>query len=270
MQCWGKIIGALIGLISGTGFFGILIGIFVGSIFDKSYYIRHSDFLSTQSQRQNIFFSTTFQVMGHLTKSKGRVTEADIYVANSLMESMQLYGHARISAQQAFREGKKANFMLRETIRVLRSNCCNSIDLIRMFLEIQLQAAFSDGLLHPNERTILYVIAEELGFSRVQFDQFISMMEGVRQFDERQEQHKSFENQYNRSPTLADAYKVLGLQSHDTFITVKRAYRKLMNQHHPDKLVAKGLPKEMIEMAKQKVQEIQSAYDFIKKERKFK
>lgn len=45
-------------------------------------------------------------------------------------------------------------------------------DLIRMFLEIQIQAAFADGSLHPNERAVLYVIAEELGISRAQFDQF--------------------------------------------------------------------------------------------------
>ena len=48
-----------------------------------------------------------------------------------------------------------------------------------MFLEIQIQAAFADGSLHPNERAVLYVIAEELGISRAQFDQFLRMMRAV-------------------------------------------------------------------------------------------
>jgi DnaJ-domain-containing protein 1 len=51
-----------------------------------------------------------------------------------------------------------------------------------MFLEIQIQAAFADGSLHPNERAVLYVIAEELGISRAQFDQFLRMMQGGAQF----------------------------------------------------------------------------------------
>ncbi len=67
---------------------------------------------------------------------------------------------------------------------------------------------------------------------------------------------------------LNDAYKVLGISNNAESKEIKRAYRKLMNEHHPDKLVAKGLPPEMMEVAKQKAQEIQSAYDVIKKKRK--
>lgn len=90
--------------------------------------------------------------MGHLTKSKGRVTEADIHVANVLMDRMNLHGASRTAAQQAFRDGKADNYPLREKMRQLRSVCFGRFDLIRMFLEIQLQAAFADGELHPNER----------------------------------------------------------------------------------------------------------------------
>ncbi|VEA42459.1 DnaJ-like protein [Salmonella enterica subsp. enterica] len=67
-------------------------------------------------------------------------------------------------------------------MRQFRSVCFGRFDLIRMFLEIQIQAAFADGSLHPNEREVLYVIAEELGISRVQFDQFLRMMQGGAQF----------------------------------------------------------------------------------------
>lgn len=278
MQYWGKLIGLVLGLMSGTGFWGVVLGLLIGHMIDKSRQVRSSGYFSNQAQRQALFFSTTFQVMGHLTKSKGRVTEADIHVASALMERMQLHGAARTAAQQAFREGKQADFPLREKLRELRSICFGRVNLIRMFLEIQLQAAFADGSLHPNERAVLYVIAEELGFSRIQFDQFLSMMEGGRQFGGGYQQQGQYQQQggygggYQRQsgPTLADACKVLGVKPNDDATTIKRAYRKLMSEHHPDKLVAKGLPPEMMEMAKQKAQEIQAAYDLIKKEKGFK
>ncbi|MDN5985919.1 MAG: co-chaperone DjlA [Hafniaceae bacterium] len=277
MQYWGKLIGLVLGLMSGTGFWGVVLGLLIGHMIDKSRQVRSSGYFSNQAQRQALFFSTTFQVMGHLTKSKGRVTEADIHVASALMERMQLHGAARTAAQQAFREGKQADFPLRDKLRELRSICFGRVDLIRMFLEIQLQAAFADGSLHPNERAVLYVIAEELGFSRIQFDQFLSMMEGGRQFGGGYQQQGEYQQQggfggYQRQsgPTLADACKVLGVKPNDDATTIKRAYRKLMSEHHPDKLVAKGLPPEMMEMAKQKAQEIQAAYDLIKKEKGFK
>ncbi|MDN6071374.1 MAG: co-chaperone DjlA [Enterobacterales bacterium] len=277
MQYWGKLIGLVLGLMSGTGFWGVVLGLLIGHMIDKSRQVRSSGYFSNQAQRQALFFSTTFQVMGHLTKSKGRVTEVDIHVASALMERMQLHGAARTAAQQAFREGKQADFPLRDKLRELRSICFGRVDLIRMFLEIQLQAAFADGSLHPNERAVLYVIAEELGFSRIQFDQFLSMMEGGRQFGGGYQQQGEYQQQggfggYQRQsgPTLADACKVLGVKPNDDATTIKRAYRKLMSEHHPDKLVAKGLPPEMMEMAKQKAQEIQAAYDLIKKEKGFK
>lgn len=78
---------------------------------------------------------------------------------------------------------------------------------------------------------------------------------------------------FQQAPTrdqLADAYNVLGVDESASAQEVKRAYRKLMSEHHPDKLAAKGLPPEMMELAKQKAQELQAAYDLIRKEKGFK
>ncbi|MDC9604711.1 co-chaperone DjlA [Xenorhabdus griffiniae] len=265
MQYWGKLFGLIFGIASGAGFWGIVIGLVLGHILDK---IRMQKLGGTTKgpTRQALFFRSTFQVLGHLTKAKGRVTETDIQLATQLMDRMQLHGEARLSAQQAFREGKQSQFPLRKTMQQLRRACFGRSDLIRMFLEIQLQAAFADGELHPNERKVLFVIAEELGISRIQFEQFLAMMEGGRHFNG-QYRHQGREQQ---RATLEDACKVLGVNKQDDATTIKRAYRKLMSEHHPDKLVAKGLPPEMMELAKQKTQSIQSAYDLIKKERGFK
>ncbi|CNE71242.1 Dna-J like membrane chaperone protein [Yersinia nurmii] len=270
MQYWGKLLGLILGLMSGIGFWGVVLGLIVGHMVDKARTARRRGFFVDQQTRQSLFFRTTFQVMGHLAKAKGRVTEVDIQLASQLMDRMQLHGNARTAAQQAFREGKQSDFPLREKLRELRSVCFGRFDLIRMFLEIQLQAAFADGSLHPNERQVLYVIADELGISRSQFDQFLRMIEGGRQFGGQGGYSQGGYQQAPQGPTLADACKVLGVNPSDDAVAIKRAYRKLMSEHHPDKLVAKGLPPEMMEMAKQKAQEIQSAYDLIKREKGFK
>ncbi|HBZ15061.1 co-chaperone DjlA [Pantoea sp. NPDC088449] len=270
MRYWGKVIGLAIGIFSGAGFWGIVLGLIIGHMFDKVRSVKGQGYFANNQARQTLFFSTTFQVMGHLTKSKGRVTEADIQIASLFMDRMQLHGDARTAAQRAFREGKQSDYPLRSKLRELRSACFGRFDLIRMFLEIQIQAAFADGSLHPNERQVLYVIAEELGISRAQFDQFLRMMEGGQQFGGGGSYSGGAYQQSQRGPTLEDACSVLGVKSSDDGTTIKRAYRKLMSEHHPDKLVAKGLPPEMMEMAKQKAQEIQAAYDLIRKEKGFK
>ncbi|MFW0764342.1 co-chaperone DjlA [Trabulsiella odontotermitis] len=268
MQYWGKVIGVAIALMMGGGFWGVVLGFLVGHMFDQARARRLHGFANQQA-RQSLFFATTFEVMGHLTKSKGRVTEADIHIATQLMDRMNLHGESREAAQQAFRVGKADNYPLREKMRQLRSVCFGRFDLIRMFLEIQIQAAFADGNLHPNEREVLFVIADELGISRQQFEMFLRMMQGGAQFGggyQQQSQGGGWQ-QAQRGPTLEDACNVLGVKPTDDNATIKRAYRKLMAEHHPDKLVAKGLPPEMMEMAKQKAQEIQKAYELIKEQK---
>ncbi|MGQ7147341.1 hypothetical protein ACUOA8_52440, partial [Escherichia sp. SS-MK2] len=74
-------------------------------MFDKAR-SRKMAWFANQRERQALFFATTFEVMGHLTKSKGRVTEADIHIASQLMDRMNLHGASRTAAQNAFRVGK--------------------------------------------------------------------------------------------------------------------------------------------------------------------
>lgn len=277
----GKIIGVFLGWKVG-GFFGAIAGLILGSIADKKLYELgsvSSSFFKKKTTRQDLFMQTTFAVLGHLSKSKGRVTEEDIQLANQLMIQLKLDDAGRKLAQDAFRRGKESDFPIRQVIREFRIGCGQRADLLRMFLQVQVQAAFADSELHENEKEVLYVIAEELGLSRMQFEQMIAMEMAARAFTQggfyqqyqqgdyqggyQYQQQNSGGYQHASGPTLNDAYKVLGVTESDEQNTVKRAYRRLMNEHHPDKLVAKGLPPEMMEMAKEKTQQIQAAYDLI-------
>lgn len=109
----GKIIGVAVALIMGGGFWGVVLGLLIGHMFDKAR-SRKMAWFANQRERQALFFATTFEVMGHLTKSKGRVTEADIHIASQLMDRMNLHGASRTAAQNAFRVGKSDNYPLRE------------------------------------------------------------------------------------------------------------------------------------------------------------
>lgn len=281
MQVWGKILGAFFGFLLG-GPFGLLLGLFLGHKFDKARTkIYHGGGFGQfganragSAERQAEFFYAGFAVMGHMAKAKGRVTEEEIRVASAIMARMNLHGESRRQAQNAFREGKEEDFPLEETLAKVRVNCAGRADLLQFFLELQIQAAFADGSLHPSERQLLYVIARSLGFSERQLEQRLHMQEAAFRF-----QQGGFNQQYQQqgafrqAPTkdqLADAYESLGIKESASAQELKRAYRKQMNEHHPDKLAAKGLPPEMMELAKQKTQGLQAAYDLIRKEKGFK
>ncbi|MGL4827267.1 MAG: co-chaperone DjlA [Vibrionaceae bacterium] len=264
MSVWGKVLGACLGFLLG-GPLGLLLGLFFGHKLDK---VRQRLIFSTSGgaqAAQQLYFHATFSVMGHLAKAKGNVTEREIRLASDLMDKMGLYGEVRREAQNAFREGKEADFPLEQTLENVRRNCGLRIDLLQFFLEVQIQAAFADGSIHPAEEVILQKIGARLGFSPAQLAQRIAMQEAAFEFHRNQQfNHSSSANSGRR---LQGAYQLLGVAEDCDDATLKRAYRKLMNEHHPDKLAAKGLPASMMEMAKKKTQEIQEAYELIKKAR---
>ncbi|PSW00863.1 co-chaperone DjlA [Photobacterium lipolyticum] len=277
MQVWGKLLGAFFGFLLG-GPFGLLLGLFLGHKFDKARtnvyrgggFSGFGSHQANSAERQAEFFYAGFAVMGHMAKSKGRVTEDEIRVASAIMDRMGLHGESRRQAQNAFREGKDEGFLLDETLSNVRRNYAGRADLLQFFLELQIQAAFADGVLHPSERQLLHVIARSLGFSSQQLEQRLHMQEAAFRFQQGGfNQQYQQQGAYRQPPTrdqLADAYELLGVTDGASAQEVKRAYRKQMNEHHPDKLAAKGLPPEMREMAKQKAQELQAAYDLIRKE----
>lgn len=282
MQYIGKFLGFFLGYYYTRSFFGGLVGLFLGHLLDKKIYEMgsvQSSVFGKALTRQSLFMQTTFAVLGHIAKAKGRVTEDDIHLARTLMSRMKLDNAHQQLAQQAFNHGKNADFPLKQVLKEFREACGQRGDLLRFFVEVQMQAALQDGSIDQNEQRILYTIAESLGMSRMQFEQMMAMMAAAQRFRsgyyqqggyQQQGQYQDNQSYSPSAPSLDDAYKVLGVSASDEQNTVKRAYRKLMNEHHPDKLVAKGLPPEMMEVAKEKAQQIQAAYDLICKSKGWK
>ena len=267
----GKVLGFCFGFLLGN-IVGALFGLWIGHMFDKGMSREFTQrggfgglFNQGRSQFSNhmVFLHATYAVMGHIAKASGQVTTADIGAATTLMDRMGIQGEKRKEMQDAHREGRMAGFPLRETLRELREACFGRYDVLQMFLEIQLQAVFADGELHVKEQQILYTIADELRFERRSLDQLFSMWQAEQRF----RQHSQEQYQPNSEQQLSEAYKILGISRHAEMDEVKKAYRKLMAQHHPDKLMSKGVPKEALELAKEKTQDIQAAYELIRESR---
>lgn len=265
MRIWGKVLGTFFGFLLGN-IFGALLGLWIGHRFDRG--MGMSFRRAPTQQQQAVFFHATFAVMGHIAKASGQVTEQEIRVASNLMDRMRLSGEQRVRAQESFRQGKESGFPLRETLAEFRRASLGQRDILRFFLEVQLQAAFADGRVEADERAILQTIADELGFSQIELARILAMAEAQMNFFHRQQQ--GGQGQQRQAPTkdrLKDAYQLLGVSESDSDQEIKRAYRKEMSKHHPDKLAAKGLPPEMMEMAKEKTQEIQQAWEWIREAR---
>ena len=339
MNIWGKVIGTIFGAMFAK-IPGAVLGFIVGHLFDRGYSQDFNQmggfgrfFIDKDSvKNQAIFFHALFSVLGHLAKADGRVTEQEIQVATRLMDDMNLTGATRTEAQQAFREGKAADFPFQDILKEFHESCYGRRDILQIYLEILIQAAFADGRLVDKEQAILFDVARYLGFQKNELLYLISAFEAEMRFRQassrqrnaesssrgpgwrprsRAEQKKSREEKadsadwedfdeeayyrqqrekysrknyqqregwqgggrqqqghtYSYADKLKDAYRILGVAENADGKAIKKAYRKLMNEHHPDKLVSKGLPKQALEMAKRKTQDIQAAYELVKKEK---
>lgn len=118
-------------------------------------------------------------------------------------------------------------------------------------------AAYADGSMHPAEKDVLLKICQVLNISRHEFDHLCAMIGGMGRGAGRND----------GSPSLKQAYVILDVKESASSSEIKKAYRRLLSQHHPDKLVAKGLPEEMMKVAADRTHEIRKAYEVIKKEK---
>lgn len=260
---FGKLVGGVFGLLTG-GPFGLLIGAFTGHLFDQS---MGKFLLGSQAQGntasasvQQVFFRGTFRVMGRLAKADGRVSESEIAAATHIMDQMGLVGAQRQAAINHFTEGKAADFDLAPDLALLKKVISQRASLAQMFLEIQLSVAYADGSLSLAERRLFNQLCKQLGISAFQFEWIHGRVKAALS-------GQSARSGRSERQQLINAYAVLGVNTDASDDELKKTYRKLMSQHHPDKLVAKGLPEEMMKLAKEKTQEIQTAYDLIKKSR---
>jgi DnaJ like chaperone protein len=269
----GKVIGTILGYLAGR-LFGALLGFIAGHYFDKGL----ASLRATRTQEnvplaQHPFFATVFTAMGALAKADGRISEQEITGAERVMVELGLSGAARSEAIELFKQGTAADFELEPQISAFLQRSVFQPELKQVLLEYLVAFALADGELHAAEREILQRIAIYLGFNSAQFAHLLDMLQAQQRFHGQSGQSYGGQSQGGRysgraTDELGDAYRALGVTASASDSEVKTAYRRLMSQHHPDKLMAQGVPENMIKLATEKAQEIQAAYEIIEKSRR--
>lgn len=252
MSWWGTLIGGTLGFILG-GPLGALLGGALGSFSGGARSFNAGTGADNGvEQAQMAFFAATFSVMGHVAKADGRVSREEIRLANRVMDQFGLNAAQRDAAQNLFNEGKERGFPLDDVVDQLRAECGRAVNLLRMFVEVQFQAALADGGIDVQERRVLQRVAARLGLSAADFDAIERMVRSGASAGSAD------------APSYEQACETLGISADASEEEAKRAYRRLMSRHHPDKLAAKGLPEEMMRAATERTRQIKAAWEAVK------
>lgn len=251
----------------------------------------------------NEILELTFAFMGYVARGAGRINEDHIGKAQSYMDMMGLDSAGRARAAKCFEQGKSESFdpqpMINRLLRVSEGN----VSILSFFMEVQIQIALADGMLAPGESERLMLIGRLLGFSPEQIKTLINIRFSEMRFEQqfRQQYRQSSSSSSSSSSgygsqgsygggssyresgssyrersggyagssddDLTHAYEILGVSPNDSFEDIKKAHKRLMLKYHPDRLASQGLPPEMIKLYTQKAQDIQAAFDMIKKAR---
>jgi DnaJ like chaperone protein len=257
----GKVIGGLIGFAAGN-VPGAIFGVLIGHAFDRG--LRKAMQFGSPENIARIktnFFETTFLLSGYLAKVDGRVSKSEIDHTEQLIAQMGLGADQRQRAIDLFQQGSAADFAMEGVVTTFVQACGGQRHLKQTLLLFLISLAYADSGIETTERAALVRIAGAMGVSAIQLEQLLNMASAQGRF------HREGNEANSGGLGLDDAYRALGVDSTVSDKDLKRAYRKLMSENHPDKLIAKGVPEDMIKLATARSQDIQGAYEMIKKTR---
>ena len=250
----GKLIAGFFGFMLGSalnlGFFGLTFGLWLGHQFDEALrknLLIWTQFTQQQTQKNHLpkIFEHCFGLLGQIAKSDGHVSTKEIEVANAFMAQLNLTSESqRKAAQKAFNAGKKHSFPLQAVLMQIQIQCLMNPALKQKLIQAITAIKETDLPIHPNKANLIQQILQQLN---VTF--------------QHQRQHYT-QQAYQPSPSQSD-YTLLGVNHGVDKDTLKKAYRRLMHKHHPDRLTAQGASEAEIKGATAKTQDIKAAYERI-------
>jgi DnaJ like chaperone protein len=262
MKWLGKIVGGLIGLLLLRHPLGVVLGALAGHLFDNGTFA-----LRETPRRRRVaqsFFDLLFAFVGALAKADGRVSEREIAATEQLMQRLGLEAGQRREAILRFNEGKTPGFDVDRNILQLRAWCLGRRDHAYVLIDVVLDVVFADG--GSDERVqLLRRLCAALNVQEHEIAVLAAMKGHTWQVRDGASSRTA--PPPPRPQGGNDPYAVLGVTRDSDERSVKRAWRKLMSEHHPDKLG--DVPAALRERAEQRARDINTAYERIKSERGF-
>ena len=232
---WGKLIGGIIRLMRGD------------------------------NRTRDTFFRALFSTFAQISTVDGRVTKKEIAATKALMQRLLLTESERQQAILFFQQGREPGFDLNGTLQEFATHSKRRYELRVIFMELLLEATVSDGKLSVGEDAILERVRTVL---KIPVNVFIAMLRAREAEGQPQPDSRNQGQAVSKPQSLSQSYAALGLKDEASAQEVKKAYRKLVSQYHPDKLSSQDLPYEIMDMAKRRVYEINTAYSRIRLSRK--
>ncbi len=263
MRWWGKAAGGAAGF-AFLGPVGAVVGAIIGHGFDKGLAEeldhRPRPRVSAYPFREALL-EATFSIMGHLAMRDGRVSLAEKRAVSQIIGELDLKGIRERNAWQSFELGTAPDFSPDRQLGRLREICHGRRDLLRAFLDMQMRVALAEGGIGGTTRLALKSVCRKLGISPIEFAQteaLARLRAGAR---------KASAIARDDGP-LHQARQVLGIDAGADEAAIKRAYRRLMSRHHPDKLTSQGLSDAAMVQARQRTHEIRMAYETLMQSQK--
>lgn len=255
MSVWGKVIGGVAGFAMG-GPLGALLGAAVGHGVDKmrGEPVGEDGYAGMgpgagyqeydQQSRQMAFTVAVIALAAKLAKVDGRVTRDEISAFKSVFK---IPPEEIESVGKIFNEAKSDSTGFEPYADQIARIFSRDPAMLEELMGALLHIAHADGEYHPNEKDYLRRVAAIFGFGPAAFERL--------------------EATFVKGKDADDPYTVMGVDRSISDDDLKSEYRRLMRENHPDRMVAEGLPPEMVEIANDKVAAINAAYDRICKER---
>ena len=244
MSIWGKIIGGTTGFALG-GPLGAIIGMMIGGSFDRSARKFSSSNQISQQQKQNVFALCIIVLSAKIAKADGQVTKDEIY---TFKEKFNIQAEEMSEVSKIFNEAKKSSFGFKNIADQVGNLFSDNKVLLEQLLNNLFYIAEADGLTSINELEVLKSISQSFHFNETDFQRI-------------------FHSRLNNKES--DPYKILGVTREDSDNNIRKKWIELSKEHHPDYLIAKGMPKEFIKEANKELSSINLAYDKIKELRDF-
>ena len=237
MSIWGNLVGGFIGF-SFAGPIGALIGSIIGGKISSA---RRGGFQQSFAQSQQIFAISLVILTAKLAKADGQVSKEELI---AIKEKLKIPDHEIDQVGKIFNKAKEDSLgyepYAKQIAQIYRSNPAVLDEVINILFYI----AEADGNVSDSELAMIKNIAQIFNLTDIQF-------EGIKES--------------RKGSDKLNPYIVLGCTSNDDFATIRKKYLQLSKEHHPDALISKGVPKEVIEESKKKMRAINSAFDKIEK-----